>query len=323
MRTRMLLATLLLAVACQDIAQPPAEGADDKESPRIGGVIAASFYFDAEAAARTLQVTERLLADEAWIGRQAAIRDITADSVRRELTADVTHTEQYLEKKASAQGMTGSEYRRVVEGRMRRVRSLAGYEKLLPSRPFDAQTSGTATARAAPAPACERRPRMETWRSGASVTVSGESVTAHYFARHTSDRPADQRLNMTWRHNQGPFSTGIETPSQRQLSICRDYAYTDYQVSWNRCSSRSPATASARSGHVTSDVRYGGQTLITRGSHASDDVSVDKSGCGGSSNDEVLFEADASCISGYRASTGECCDEMIYRRGDLWCVIVN
>lgn len=158
MRTGMLLATLLLAVACQDIAQPPAEGADDKESPRIGGVIAASFYFDAEAAARTLQVTERLLADEAWIGRQAAIRDITADSVRRELTADMAHTEQYLEKKASAQGMTGPEYRRVVEGRMRRVWSPVGYEKLLPSRPFDAQTSGTAAVGGATGLAREQRP---------------------------------------------------------------------------------------------------------------------------------------------------------------------
>lgn len=109
MRTGTLLAALLLAVGCQDVAQPPAERADEEESPRIGGVTVATFYFDAEAAARTLQVTERLLADEAWISRQAAIRHITADSVRRELTADVTHTEQYLEKKASAQGMTGPE----------------------------------------------------------------------------------------------------------------------------------------------------------------------------------------------------------------------
>lgn len=280
-----------------------------------------SFYFDAEAAARTLQFTERLLADEAWVGRQAVIRDITADSVRRELTDRVAHTERYLEKKASAHGMTGPEYRRVVEGRMRRVRSAAGYEKLLPSSPFRAQISATATVGAVPAPACERRPRMQTWVSNASVTVSGDNVTATYSASHNTDRPADQRLNMTWWHNQwGP--TGIATPSRRQLSICRDYATAEHEQSWNRCSARSPATADARSGHVTSDVRYGGRTLITRGSHASDSVTVRKSGCGGGDG-PALFEADPFCISGYRANTGECCDQMIYRRGELWCVIIN
>ena len=322
MRNGIFLALLLLSAACQDVARPPASPPADERSPGIGGLIVASFYFDAaEAAVRTLEFTERLLADEAWIGRQAVIRGITADSVRRELSAESTHTERYLEKKASTQGMTGPEYRRVVEGRMRRVRLANGYEKLLPSRPSQAQT-GTATA-VAGAPACERRPQMETWLSGASVTVSGNNVTATYFARHTSDRPADQSLNMTWRHNHEGSSTGIATPSRRQLSICRDHATADHEVSWNKCGSRSLATASARSGHVTSDIRYGGTTLITRGSHASDRVSVDKSGCGSSGDESTLFEADPSCISGYRAGTGECCDDMIHIHGDLWCVIVN
>ena len=172
MRNGIFLALLLLSAACQDVARPPASPPADERSPGIGGLIVASFYFDAEAAVRTLEFTDRLLADEAWIGRQAVIRGITADSVRRELSAEATHTERYLEKNASAQGMTGPEYRRVVEGRMRRVRLADGYEKLLPSRPSQAQT-GTATA-AAGAPACERRPQMETWLSGASVTVSGK-----------------------------------------------------------------------------------------------------------------------------------------------------
>lgn len=212
MRNGIFLALLLLSAACQDVARPPASPPADERSPGIGGLIVASFYFDAaEAAVRTLEFTERLLADEAWIGRQAVIRGITADSVRRELSAESTHTERYLEKKASTQGMTGPEYRRVVEGRMRRVRLANGYEKLLPSRPSQAQT-GTATA-VAGAPAC--------------------------------------------------------------------------------------------------------------GSHASDRVSVDKSGCGSSGDESTLFEADPSCISGYRAGTGECCDDMIHIHGDLWCVIVN
>lgn len=156
MRTRLVVAISLLAVACQDIAQPAAEHPTAEGSPQVRGLMVTSFYFDAEAAVRTLERTERLLADRAWIGRQAAIRGVTTDSIRGELTARVTYTEQYLERKGSAQGMTGPEHRRVVEGRMRSVQMVDGSKRLLPSLPYQAQADVKATV--AGAPACQRRP---------------------------------------------------------------------------------------------------------------------------------------------------------------------
>lgn len=255
--SRMLLIVVLLATACRN-ATPTSEAATDEVAatrnlPR-GGLMVSAFYVDAEAAIATLRRTRRLLADHAWLERQAGIRGISTDSVRREMLGRKAADERYLAKRAKTAGMDAEEYIRTVERRMGRVR-LGGLELLLPSEPE------SPTAQLAGPPVCERGPRFRRWYSEADVSVAGDDVTATFSAGHTTDRPADQHISLLWRHNQQGTPSDHAFPSRRQLSICRDYATADHSVVWDRCATSSPVTASTRSIHTTSDVRYGGRTL--------------------------------------------------------------
>ena len=135
--SRTILIACLLAAACRD-ATPTSEAATDEVAatrnlPR-GGLMVSAFFVDAEAALSVLRRTERLLADHAYIERQAGIRGISADSVRREMLERKAADERYLAKRAKSAGKTAEEYIRAVEGRMGRVR-LGGVEVLLPSDP--------------------------------------------------------------------------------------------------------------------------------------------------------------------------------------------
>jgi len=318
---------LLLVVACQDATRSITQAATDEPAATPGrpegGLVVSAFYVDAEAATYTVRHVKRLLADDAWTQRQAGFRGISPDSIHRELQGRLTEAEQYLVDKAATAGVGVSEYRQALERRMRRVQLAERYDILLPSS-LEAQAGEI--LQTAGAGVCERGPQFESWNLDATLTVMGDDVVATFSAIHRTDRPADQGLDLLWSHNQQGPPSGRANPSRRQLSICRDYATAAHNVVWDRCAASSPALVSARSIHTTSDIRYGGRTFRTRGSQASDRTSFNHNRCstgGGGIDTPPPYTPDPLCASGYRASTGDCCDSMVNIRGVKWCVIVN
>ncbi len=282
-----------------------------------------AFYSDAEAAVHMLRHTETLLAEHAWIQRQADSRGITVDSVRRKLKSWLANNEKYLAERATAVGMTPTGYRQAVERKMKRMQLAEGYDFLLPSE--SPSEEGAPAQRVVPA--CEWGPRFLSAHSTALVVVRGDRVTSAFTADHYTDRPADHDIDLTWNHDQGPGPRGGRaSPSRRQLSICRNYASAGHAVTWDRCDVNSPATATARGLHVTSDLRYGGNTFTTRASSDSDRASVSRRGCGGGGSGtegSPPYVRDVLCDSGYRTSTGDCCDSMVVIDGAPWCVVVR
>ncbi len=321
--TRTFLFALVLAVAaCEDRSQPLASPTPpEPDASSRGGLMISASYGDEEAAVHVLWNTENRLADPSWIASQAELRDVTKDSVRRELVNQRAHIEQYLVKRATDAGASAAAYRRAVERGMERMQTAGGHQFLLPSQP----RAESATLALGPASqVCEMGPRFVTENSQVTVDVRGDEVAAVFTAYHQTDREATQNISLRWSHNQDQLPSGLASPTRRQLSICRDFASVAHTVVWDRCEAGSPATATARSVHTTTDVDYRGRTLRTRGSRASGRASFGRRGCGVEGGiDAPPFDADDTCDSGYRAATVGCCDSMVRIDGALWCVVIR